>query len=243
MLTVLISWSWVLWAPRLPSSSTSFRLCPWTCFAPYGPLDTCLDLLSTAPLPSVQRRGAQHKFLQHEGAPRFQTLASRNLAEEFQKPQPLDIQEDVNGEKLTVKKWWIFLVPIFSRFGADWFTVYADFSRLIRDINGEKKTSRYRWAFSRLVFHGLPPLETLVSKKIRQYTSHLYGSTPPICIAVPSCLLRLEERETQQYTSHLYCSTPPICTAVCPPFVWQYFWESTGGWGHRKIPLFRCLQE
>ena len=40
-------------------------------------------------------------------------------------------QEDVNGEKLTVKKWWIF--------GADFFTVYADFSRFVRDINGEKK--------------------------------------------------------------------------------------------------------
>ena len=53
------------------------------------------------------------------------------------------IQEDVNGEKLTVKKWCGFLVPIFSRFGADFFTVYADFSRCIRDINGEKKTSRY----------------------------------------------------------------------------------------------------
>ena len=42
----------------------------------------------------------------------------------------------VNGEKLTVKKWWIF--------GADFFTVYTDFSRFVRDINGEKKTSRYR---------------------------------------------------------------------------------------------------
>ena len=30
-------------------------------------------------------------------------------------------------------------MPIFSRFGADFFTVYADFSRFIRDINGEKK--------------------------------------------------------------------------------------------------------
>ena len=36
---------------------------------------------------------------------------------------PTNFQEDVNGEKLTVKKWWIFgadffhgLVPIFSRF-------------------------------------------------------------------------------------------------------------------------------
>ena len=35
-----------------------------------------------------------------------------------------------------------FWVPIFSRFGADFFTVYADFSRFIRDANGEK-TSRY----------------------------------------------------------------------------------------------------
>ena len=48
-------------------------------------------------------------------------------------------QEDVNGEKLTVKNGG-FLVPIFSRTGADLFTVYADFSRFVRDINGEKKT-------------------------------------------------------------------------------------------------------
>ena len=27
-------------------------------------------------------------------------------------------------------------MPIFSRFGADFFTVYADFSRFVRDING-----------------------------------------------------------------------------------------------------------
>ena len=47
----------------------------------------------------------------------------------------------------------------FSRFGADFFTVYADFSRFVRDINGEKKTSRYWWSFSRLAFHGLPPLD------------------------------------------------------------------------------------
>ena len=49
-------------------------------------------------------------------------------------------------------------MPIFSRFGADFFTVYADFSRLIRDINGEKKISLLMIVFSRLVFHGLPPL-------------------------------------------------------------------------------------
>ena len=32
-----------------------------------------------------------------------------------------------------------FWCRFFSRFGADFFTVYADFSRFIRDINGEKK--------------------------------------------------------------------------------------------------------
>ena len=40
-------------------------------------------------------------------------------------------QEDVNGEKLTVKKWWIF--------GADFSRFTQSFSRFIRDINGEKK--------------------------------------------------------------------------------------------------------
>ena len=40
------------------------------------------------------------------------------------------IQEDVNGEKLTMKKWWIF--------GADFSRFTQSFSRFIRDINGEK---------------------------------------------------------------------------------------------------------
>ena len=61
-------------------------------------------------------------------------------------------QEDINGEKLTVKKWWIFCAD-FPRFT-------QSFSLFMRDINGEKeKTSRYWWSFSRLVFHGLPPLD------------------------------------------------------------------------------------
>ena len=47
-------------------------------------------------------------------------------------------QEDVNGEKLTVKKWWIFGADFFTVW-CRFFTVYADFSRFIRDINGEKK--------------------------------------------------------------------------------------------------------
>ena len=57
-------------------------------------------------------------------------------------------------------------------------------------------------------------------QKVRQYTPHLYGSTPPICIAVLSWLLSLEEMESQHYTSHLYGSTPPICTAVLLEKYW-----------------------
>ena len=83
------------------------------------------------------------------------------------------------------------------------------------------------------MFRKPQPLQLV--EKVRQYTSNLYGSTPPICIAVLSWLLCLEERETLQFTSHLYCSTPPICTAVRPPFVRQYFWKNTGGWGHRNV--------
>ena len=41
-------------------------------------------------------------------------------------------QEDVNGEKLAVKKWWIFGADFFHGLGADFFTVYADFSRFCK---------------------------------------------------------------------------------------------------------------
>ena len=58
------------------------------------------------------------------------------------------------------------------------------------------------------------PQPLLVSKKVLQYTSNLYGSMPPICIAVPSWLLSFKQRETQQYTS------PNI--AIRLPFVLQY---------------------
>ena len=49
---------------------------------------------------------------------------------------------------------------------------------------------------------------------VRQY------APPLICIAVPSWLLSIEERETQQHTPHLYCSTPPICTATLLRTYW-----------------------
>ena len=40
---------------------------PGLAFCFIGPLDICLDLLTAAPLPRVQKRDAQHKFLQHRG--------------------------------------------------------------------------------------------------------------------------------------------------------------------------------
>ena len=83
------------------------------------------------------------------------------------------------------------------------------------DVTQEKAWFRKNLVCSCLILEEFrKPQPLVVSKKVRQYTSNLYGSTPPICIAGPFWLLSLEERETQQYTSHLYCSTPPICTAV-----------------------------
>ena len=48
-------------------------------------------------------------------------------------------QEDVNGEKPNGEKMVDFWCQFFSRSSANFFTVYADFSRFVRDINGEKK--------------------------------------------------------------------------------------------------------
>ena len=62
---------------------------------------------------------------------------------------------------------------------------------------------------------------------VRQYAPHLYRRA-------------FLASKTLQYASHLYCSTPPICTAVRAPFVRQYFWQNTGGWGHQNVSeLFR----
>ena len=39
-----------------------------------------------------------------------------------------------------------------------------------------------------------------------------------------------------QYSSHLYRSTPPICIAIRLPLASQCFWENLGGCGHRDVP-------
>ena len=61
------------------------------------------------------------------------------------------------------------------------------------------------------------------SQKSITFTSNLYCSTPPICIAVLLMPLRSEGREMLPVLSHLYRSMPPICIAVRLPFVSQCF--------------------
>ena len=62
---------------------------------------------------------------------------------------------------------------------------------------------------------------------VRQYVPHLYRRT-----FLASKLRRKGNPAIRlpfvlQYASHLYGSTPP--------FVRQYFWKNTGGWGHRNV--------
>ena len=75
----------------------------------------------------------------------------------FSRGKTAPYQEDVNGEKRTVKKWWIFgadffhgLVPIFSRFT-------PIFSRFVRDINGEKKNISLLMIFFTVSFSRFAP--------------------------------------------------------------------------------------
>ena len=56
------------------------------------------------------------------------------------------------------------MVPIFSRFGADFFTVYADFSRFVRDINGEKKKISLLMIFFTVSFSRFAPLSIFLEK-------------------------------------------------------------------------------
>ena len=66
------------------------------------------------------------------GKPRSASRPAAYYGPDNQQPDwTVNNQEDVNGEKLTVKKWRIF--------GADFSRFTQSFSRFIRDINGEKK--------------------------------------------------------------------------------------------------------
>ena len=64
---------------------------------------------------------------------------------------------------------------------------------------------------------------------VLQYASNLYCSA----FGAPYAL---RKGKYCQYSSHLYHSTPPICITIRLPFVSQYFWENLGGCGHRDVP-------
>ena len=59
------------------------------------------------------------------------------------------------------------------------------------------------------------PTATDLDESTAVHLQFVRTTITPICNAVPSWLLSLEEREPN--------STPPICTAIRLPFVRQYF--------------------
>ena len=67
VLTVLLSGVGCLWCPTSRASFRSLKLCPWNSICFRGRSSKFLDLLPPTPLPPVQKRDAQHKFLQHKG--------------------------------------------------------------------------------------------------------------------------------------------------------------------------------
>ena len=80
-------------------------------------------------------------------------------------------------------------MPIFTRFGADLFTVYADFSRFIRDANGEKKNiSLLMIFFTVRFFHGLPPLEVSPVPYGLGWSAEIMGSGTLVWVMWPCAL-------------------------------------------------------
>ena len=63
VLTVLVFWPWV---QLVPGSQPLPQIVLVNKQLLHGPLNICLDLLPTTPLPLVQKRAAQHKLLQHK---------------------------------------------------------------------------------------------------------------------------------------------------------------------------------
>ena len=76
-------------------------------------------------------------------------------------------QEDVNGEKLTVKNWWIF--------GAEFSRFTQSSSRFIRDINGEKNISLLMIFFT-VSFSRFAPSRVLERKRRPNANASVLGT-------------------------------------------------------------------
>ena len=70
---------------------------------------------------------------------------------------------------------------VFSRFGADLFTVYADFSRFIRDINGEKKNILLLMIFLTVSFSRFAPSR----QRTLSYSKRYRAENLSILLSVP----------------------------------------------------------
>ena len=101
-----------------------------------------------------------------EGVNRVQPLGVTILLKGAYKPWT---QEDANGEKLTVKKWWIFGADFFTVW-CRFFTVYADFSRFIRDINGEKKNLVIDDRFFTVSFSRFAPSRWTAHRELKRWS-------------------------------------------------------------------------
>ena len=84
-----------------------------------------------------------------------------------------------------------------------------------------------------------PPLVVYFSKKYCNTPPNMYCNTPPICIEVLLCHWALWEGKKLQYSSRLYRSTLPICIAVRLPFCIEVLLGNLGGCGHRDVPQKR----
>ena len=115
-----------------------------------------------------------------------------------------------------------FFGPMFSnkksppqKFTPKKFTAQNSHQKIHPRIRAEKFTLHFcRVILLTLSEKRQKPQPPLLLKRVLQYTSNLYFSTPPICIAVLLVPLSSHERAILQYSSDLYRSTPPICIAV-----------------------------
>ena len=95
------------------------------------------------------------------------------------------IHEDVNCEKLTVKKWWIF--------GADFSRFTQSFSRFIRDINGEKKNISLLMIFFTVSFSRFTPSRLIRHQDVFVFNGAVKEGGPlkgPERSCFPGCPLR-----------------------------------------------------
>ena len=85
------------------------------------------------------------------------------------------------------------------------------------------------------------PTTTTSRKVSQYTSQFVFQYAPKFVLQYFWCPYTLRKWKSCQYSSHLYRSTPPICIAIRLPFVSQHFWENLGGCGHQDAPQFESL--